>query len=451
MFKLSEIAQAIEADYIGEEVTISGFSTDTRKVLLGELFIAIVGNRVDGHDFADEAQKSGAKALLVSRKVTSSLPQLIVKDTIAALGKLAKSHRKKFNIPFIALTGSCGKTTTKEMLASIFSLKGPVLATAGNLNTDIGVPLTLLKLSAEHQVAVIEMGARKKGDIDYLMSLVDPTVSLITNAGVAHLEVFGSEQAIAVAKGEIIENLKPEGKAVINLEDAFAPYWQSLLKSQHCITFGLHTGDIFCTELQEEITRAHFTLMTDIGSVRITLPASGRHNVQNAIAAAAVSRAIGVGLEEIALGLQQFVTVAGRMQFKKGVFGAVVIDDTYNANPISVKAALSVLANGAGTKIFVMGDMFEVGPNAVALHQAIGKEAKEKGIDMLLGIGAATEGAVQAFGVNGKHYLEKTTLIRELKEKMSAAVILLVKGSRGMRMEEIVDAVLEPLGDRAKC
>lgn len=444
--KLSEAQRFINAKLIGEDTEFTGVSTDSRAVNKGDLFVAVLGERVNGHAYIEEAKTRGAVSLLVSQKVTTSLPYLEVQDTVRALGELAKAYRNRFTLPMAAITGSCGKTTVKDMLASILAVHGPVLATKGNLNTDIGVPLTLLKLKSEHKTAVIEMGARKKQDIAYLMRLASPTVSLVTNVGVAHIEIFGSEQGILEAKGEIYQNLTPQGTAVLNQDapDSHKRYFKSLLGNQKQITFGLQAeSNITAENISQTEESSRFTLVTDLGKANIILLAPGTHNIQNALAASALAYAMGIGLDAIEQGLHNFVPSSGRLQFKIGYHGIRIIDDTYNANPISMQAALDVLGKYPTRKIFVMGDMFELGSNAPSLHEAMGQYASQLRIDGLFGVGEMTERAVQAFGNGGEHFKDKKTLITALKNVLDHNTTVLVKGSRGMQMEEVVLALMD--------
>lgn len=444
VLSLSYAAEVLQAKLMGQDAMIHKVETDTRKIEPGDLFVAIPGERVDGHDYLLEAQKKGAVGALISRNVQTTLPTLLVPNTVVALGKWAKAYREQFNCPIAAVTGSSGKTTVKEMIASILSCLGSVLATQGNLNTDVGVPLMLLQLSSLHQAAIFELGARKTGDIQYLMDLVNPNVSLLTNAGVAHLEIFGSKMAIAKAKGEIFSSLRSDGTAIINRDDANANYWQTLIKpSQKVITFAVeHNADIMAKSIELEPMFSNFDCVFPEKTIKIHLSAPGIHNIQNALAAAATARALGVSIEFIQQGLEKFAPVTGRLQFKTGYKGARIIDDTYNANPASVRAAISVLAKYPGQKIYVAGDMFELGPNAIELHREMGIEAKKSGIDRLFGVGSFTEAMVEGFGDGSSHYLNKTGLIDAIRECMTQETTILVKGSRGMRMEEVVDGLM---------
>jgi UDP-N-acetylmuramoyl-tripeptide--D-alanyl-D-alanine ligase len=475
--KLSTAALWMNAKLFGEDHSFQGLCTDSRAVQPGNIFVAIKGENVDGHQFLEQVQASGAVAAIVDHVQDHiSLPQLKVDNTVLALGRLAQKYRQSFPIPLAAVTGSCGKTTVKEMLASILSVGGPILASQGNLNTEVGLPLTLLRLSEEKRCGVVEMGARQKGDIQYLMSLAEPDVTTITNAGVAHMEIFGSERGIAEAKGEIFSQLKANGTAVINRDDKYAEYWKSLIKTQKILTFGLVDSEgsspqlkpnFTCRDLQETSEGCQFELITPTGNRKIFLKAFGKHSVSNALAAAAMAYALGRPIDEIVMGLEKFTPVSGRLQIKSGIAGSKILDDTYNANPVSVKAALAVLANSStkvnsnsngNTKdhknhektIFVMGDMLELGPNASQLHREMGEEALRLGIHKMYGIGSLTVEAIKAFGTGAEHFSDKAsliqTLIQDLKtsaqEKDLGNTRILVKGSRGMRMEEIVQALL---------
>lgn len=450
---LSYAAKCMQAILNGKDCAIKNVVVDSRQVMPGDLFIALPGAKVDGHDYVAEAAAKGAIGAVVSRSVITDLPTIQVADTVLALGQWAKQYRQRFQIPVVAITGSCGKTTVKEMLSCILAEQGEVLSTQGNMNTEVGVPLTLLRLLPKHEAAIIEMGARNTGDIQYLMSIAAPTVSLITNAGVAHLEIFGSKEGIAKAKGEIYEYLDPNGTVIINVDDPNSTYWQSLRKPQHSlITFGLEKpANVTATQVELNSNYSEFTLVTEVGSIKVRLSILGLHSVQNALSAAAAASALGISLAHIKAGLERFSPVTGRLQLKKGFVGANVIDDTYNANPVSVRAALAVLAHATGSKVFVMGDMFELGPNAAELHIEMGEVAKKMGVDKLLGVGALTAGAVQAFGIGASHYADKIQLINALRQEIDKNTTVLVKGSRGMRMEEVVLALTVDSKETSSC
>lgn len=456
--RLKEIARWMEARFEGEDKIISGIAIDSRTLSDNELFFALVGERVNGHDYIEEVTRRQAAGIVISQPVESLIPQLYVKDTRLALGQLGKHYRDQFKMPMAAITGSYGKTTVKEMLASILSVAGPGFATRGNLNTEIGVPLTLLQLTEAHQWAVIEMGARKIGDIAYLMEIAKPTVALINNAGIAHIEMFGSENAVRNAKGELFSSLSEEGTAVINIEDPHLPYWKSLLKGQNIFSFGSGSlAQLRLSKIQYGSESSIFKLSYQNQEIMVTLFAPGEHNVRNAMGAAATALAMGASLASVKVGLEKFRPVSGRLQFITGISNLKIIDDTYNANPVSMRAALSVLASQPGQKFFVMGDMLELGKYAESWHQDIGEEAKRLGIHKMYGIGKLTMNAIIGFGDNGKHYEDKKSLMNDLindikeikdikdtKQNGSHDVTVLVKGSRGMRMEEVVSVLQNP-------
>lgn len=446
MIMLSEIAQAVGGRMQGADVLCSSIGSDSRNIVKNQLFVAIKGERFDGNAFAEEAIKQGAAAVLISDQHANVCPAVKVTDTRLALGNLAKYWRQQFDIPLIAVTGSNGKTTVKEMIAAILIVaRGSVLATKGNLNNDIGMPLTLLKIRQEHTVAVIEMGMNHEGEIRYLTQIAQPNIALINNAGTAHIGELGSREAIARAKGEIFEGLVEGGIAIINADNDFANYWKSLNtnKNRKMITFGLNNqADISATyELNGNLTQLNLT--TPSGSIAFKLSVLGVHNVQNALAASAACFALGVSNEDIAKGLAVFGAVEGRLNWLPTASGAVIIDDTYNANPDSMKAAIDVLASQATTKIFVMGDMAELGADAPKMHAEIGAYAKQKDITNLLAIGQLSSHAVKAFGENAQHYTQLDTLVKSLKLLLDKNTTVLVKGSRFMQMEQVVNQVLE--------
>lgn len=444
MMMLAEIAKALNGRVIGEDVLVQSVGTDSRNISKNQLFVGIVGEHFDGNAYAQEAIKHGAAAVLTSDANTQARPALVVQDTRLALGKLAKYWRNKFKLPLVAVTGSNGKTTVKEMVVAILTAaKRNVLATQGNLNNDIGMPLTLLKIRAEHTVAVIEMGMNHEGEIRVLTNLAQPTVAIINNAGTAHIGELGSQEAIARAKGEVYEGLSETGIAIINRDDVFAEYWQSLNRGRKVITFGLENAADVSASYQ---LNSHFTvinLKTPAGQVEFKLNVLGVHNVRNALAASAVAVALGISNKDIASGLTAFGAVKGRLNWLKASNGSVVIDDTYNANPDSMKAAIDVLANQKPPQIFVMGDMAELGSNAVQMHADIGLYAKQKNISNLLAFGELSAKSAHAFGANAQHFTSLEALTTSLKALMHAQTTVLVKGSRFMRMERVVDQLLE--------
>jgi UDP-N-acetylmuramoyl-tripeptide--D-alanyl-D-alanine ligase len=444
MMMLSEVAQAVGGVLRGSDVLIKSVGTDSRSIAKDQLFVGIKGERFDGNAYAMQAIEQGAAGALVESSDNRIQPAVIVQDARLSLGKLAHYWRGKFAIPLVAVTGSNGKTTVKEMITAILSAaNAKVLATRGNLNNDIGMPLTLLGLRENHTHAVIEMGMNHEGEIRYLTGLAAPTVAVISNAGTAHIGELGSREAIARAKGEVFEGLNQRGTAVINLDDDFASYWQSLNTNRTVITFGLDTqADISATyRLLDDGAQA--ALKTPTGEVAFRLKVLGLHNIRNALAASAVAHALGVSNEDIARGLQTFGAVKGRLNWLQGLNEAVVIDDTYNANPDSMRAAIEVLASQSGSRIFVMGDMAELGEVAASMHAEIGRYALEKGIDRMATFGELSRYASQAFGKQAQHFDTLEALLQSLKLTMHAGITVLVKGSRFMKMERVVNEIVK--------
>jgi len=443
MMRLSEIALATKGKVLGADVEINSVGTDSRAIESGQLFVALKGENFDGHDYAAQSLQQGACAVMVSQEVAG--PAVLVKDTRLALGDLSAYWRNKFSMPVVAITGSNGKTTVKEMLASILKVAAgddaKVLATQGNLNNDIGLPLTMLKIEQQHEYAVLEMGMNHRGEIRYLTKLAKPNVALVNNAGSAHIGELGSYEAIAEAKGEIFEGLAKDGIAIINADDVFADFWKKLAAQNKQMTFGLNQQANVSARYQLNVMNSNIQMTTPIGNVNFDLPAPGEHNVRNALAAATAALALNVPLNKIAEGLTHFAGVKGRLQSKAGFAGAKVIDDTYNANPLSMKAAIDVLAGNQGTRIFVMGDMAELGDDAAEMHAEIGAYAKAAKIQTFYALGQLTPEATKAFGASGKHFESVETLVDALRKEMNSNVTVLVKGSRSARMERVVDLI----------
>ena len=443
-FSLYEAVRLLDGAASGADVVFTTVSTDSRQLSAGALFVALTGPTFDGHDFIAAARERGAVAALVSRPVADPLPQLRVADTRLALGRLAAAWRSRFTGPLIALTGSNGKTTLKEMIAAILRVRGPTLATEGNLNNDIGVPLTLLRLNDEHAHAVIEMGANHPGEIAYLTGLAQPDVAIINNAGPCHLEGFGDVAGVARAKGEIFQGLGPKGVAVINRDDEYADYWAGLNPDRQIVDFGLDRPAAVRGEILDS-TRNRFRLHTGVEETDIELPLPGRHNVRNALAAAAAVLAVGATLADVRRGLEGLHGVGGRLQRLPGRHGGAVIHDAYNANPASLAAALEAVGAGPGRKWLVLGDMRELGPTADALHARSGSEARGAGFERLYALGEHSRAAVAAFGTGGVHFEAVDALIAELNRDLHQGgepAVVLVKGSRGMRMERVVAALM---------
>lgn len=445
---LSTIAQALNAEVVGQDVAVSSVGIDSRNIVDNQLFVAIKGERFDGNGFAAEALELGAAAALVSDSNVKVSPSILVNDTRLALGELAHYWRQQFDLPLVAVTGSNGKTTVKEMIASILTVaKGDVLSTKGNFNNDIGMPMTLLNIRAEHSSAVIEMGMSHLGEIRYLSNIANPQVAVVSNAGTAHIGELGSREAIAEAKGEVFEGLAEDGVAVINADDDFAEYWTSLNTGKKVITFGFtDTADV-TARYRMESDCTQMRLRTPEGVVSVSLAVLGQHNVSNALAASAVAVALGVTNVDIAQGLSHFGGMQGRLNSLVGHEGAVVIDDTYNANPDSMRAAIDVLAgqkkNADDMLIFVMGDMGELGADDETMHAAAGTYAKQKNISVFYSFGQASESASTAFGVEGQHFDTLESLISAIKQQMNKSTCVLVKGSRFMKMERVVKAILK--------
>ena len=449
MMDLAEVAVVVTGALHGNAVAFSGVTTDSRRVAAGDLFVALSGERFDGNEFVAEAAGRGAVAALTSRHVEAGmpLPQVVVANTRSALGKLAAHWRGRFALPVVALTGSNGKTTVKEMLASILAAycdgAAAVLATEGNLNNDIGVPLTLFRLREAHRYAVIEMGMNHAGEIDYLTRMARPAVALVTNAHRAHVGILGSVDAIARAKGEIYGGLGASGIAVINEDDAFAGYWKDLNAARRIVTFGLADS----ADVRGSLDGRRLHLVTPADAFSVELQVAGEHNVRNALAACAAAHALEIPPHAMQAGLASFAGVPGRLQRRAIPSGGVVIDDTYNANPESMKAALRVLAAERGRRVLVMGDMGELGPGARDLHAEVGAYARTLAIDAVLALGADSAAAAEAFGTAGRHFEAVETLLEAARREADGGATLLVKGSRFMRMERVADALAGSAGE----
>ncbi len=444
--RLRETARLLRGEASGEDVGFTEVGTDSRRLPAGALFVALVGPNFDGHDFIAAARERGACAALVSRPVADPLPQLRVTDTLLALGQLSAAWRERFTGPLIALTGSNGKTTLKEMIAAILRPRGPTLATEGNLNNDIGVPLTLLRLGKDHAYAVIEMGANHPCEIAYLTGLAQPDVAIINNAGPCHLEGFGDVAGVARGKGEIFQGLGPDGVAVINRDDAYADYWVGLNQGRRVVDFGLDRPAVVSGRVLDPTTN-RFRLNAGGEEIEIQLPLPGRHNVRNALAATAGALAVGATLDDIRRGLESLRGVNGRMQRLRGRHGGTVIHDAYNANPASLAAALHAIGVESDRKWLVLGDMRELGPASDDLHARSGQEASAAGFERLYGLGEHSRAAVAAFGGSGQHFADVEILIAALTDELKRGgkpPVVLVKGSRGMRMERVVAALVEP-------
>lgn len=444
-WSLSQIAAAVNGRLVGADVTVEGVSTDTRAIAKGALFIALAGERFDAHDFLEQAVAAGAGALLVADagKLPAGVSAVVVDDTRLALGRLAAAWRARFALPVIAVTGSNGKTTTKEMIAAILKAAhgAAVLSTRGNLNNDIGLPLTLLGLSAAHRAAVIEMGMNHPGEIAYLAPIGAPTVALVTNAQRAHLEGMGDLDEVAREKGAIFSGLPAEGVAVINADDSYAGYWRGVAAGRPVRSFAIDGAADVVGKVRQHGLETAIDLSAPEGEVHIALRIPGRHNAGNAVAAAAACLAAGVPLAAVAAGLESFSGVKGRLQRRAGKLGAEILDDTYNANPDSVRAGIDVLASTIGRKLLILGDMGEIGEACAQYHDEIGGYAKSQGVDLLFALGEATKAAVRNFGDGARHFCHVDKLIAAADKELGPDTTVLVKGSRFMKMERVADAL----------
>ncbi len=451
MMPLSAAGASLGVAHQGADVEFDSVGTDSRSVTPGMLFVALKGDRFDGHCFVREVLAAGAAGAMVERAwadANPGLPLIAVIDTRLALGQLAASWRRRFAIPLIGITGSNGKTTVKEMCAAILRVQfdnapDAVLATTGNLNNDIGLPLTLLRLRASHRAAVIEMGMNHVSEIDYLTRLAAPTVALVNNAQRAHLEGLGTVQDGALAKGEIFAGLAADGVAVFNADDAQAGIWRELSRERRQVSFGLDQPADVSGGFEPHGLGGDLRLATPWGEVALSLAVPGRHNARNACAAAAATLAAGASLAAVKQGLESFAGVKGRLQRRAGLNGALVIDDSYNANPDSMRAAIDVLASLPGKCIFVMGDMGEAGAAAGQFHDEIGGYAKSHGIDRLFCIGGLAAAAAHNFGAGGQHFERIEDLLKALPGELDAQTTVLVKGSRFMKMERVVAALVD--------
>ena len=446
---LSEAALVLDAVRHGADVTFAGLSTDTRTIEKGNLFVALQGPNFDGHDYLQQAQSQGAVAATVSRVVETTLPQVEVADTRVALGRLAAHWRAQFDLPLIAVTGSNGKTSVKEMLAAILRPCGDTLVTRGNLNNEIGMPLTLAGLSATHRYAVIELGANHPGEIAYLAGIARPTVALVNNAGPAHLEGFGDLDGVARAKGELFEHLPDGSVCIINADDTYAGLWLSLAGSRKVIRFGLCADSDVHATWQGDMSGSDVCLHTPLGDVEFRLPLPGQHNVMNALAASAACIALGLSPDVIATGLSGAHAVDGRWQPQSGLHGAQLIDDTYNANPGSLGVALDLLAKSDDECWLVLGDMGELGDTGESLHRQIGRQARGAGLRYLFALGPLAAAAAESFGDGGEAFDSLDELVDSLRERLHSGVTVLAKGSRAMHMERVIDALRDRNGEVA--
>ena len=436
--RLAELEQLLDCPASGRDVEIRSIVSDSRKAGAGALFAALPGERVDGHDFAASAVQAGAAALLVSRRLDIDAPQLVVDDVLVALGHIARLVRERLDPVVVGITGSNGKTTVKEMLAGILRLDGRVLATEGNYNNELGLPLTLFRLQPKHRYAVLEMGASKLHDIAYLAGIARPDVGLVNNIAPAHLEGFGSIEGVARTKGEMYTVLPADGCAVMNADEPWGDLWRGMNTAGRILTFGVAAD----ADVRVDATTAGCRLTTRAGAFDIALPLPGRHNHLNAAAATAVALALDIDMDIIRRGLEKVVPVPGRLNLLHTTAGWTVIDDSYNANPASLYSALQVLASLPGERWLVLGDMKELGAGSRKMHREVGENAAVMGVRRLFALGEMAADAVDAFGPGGRHFANKQELAAALRREIHSGVNCLVKGSRSMGMEDVVEALV---------
>ena len=447
---LSRAAKFMHGELRGDDGKFVGVSTDTRSLREGELFIALQGPNFDGAAFVDQAAAGQAAGAVVAKQIDTSLPTIVVDDTMTALGQLASAWRSRLSATVIGITGSNGKTTLKELLASCLAISADTLATHGNLNNEIGVPLMLLRMSDSHRYAVIEMGANHAGEIGYLSSLVAPKIVAITNAAPAHLEGFGSVEGVAKAKGEILQGKDRPDFAILNADDDYFEFWKSLLTDTAVISFGLSAdADVRAGQILPTDDGSDFTLHMPGIQFDVSLHLAGKHNVLNACAAAAICSALAIPADQIRHGLESVVPVEGRLQAVQSTSGAVLYDDSYNANPVSVQAAAEFLAAQDGDSWFVLGDMAELGGDAKLLHAHTGWVIREAGVANLLATGPLSRNAVESFGEGGQWFESIAALNNALQTDIGEGDVVLVKGSRSMGMERVVEALINGV-DKAR-
>jgi UDP-N-acetylmuramoyl-tripeptide--D-alanyl-D-alanine ligase len=441
---LAAVAAEIQGTLVGDDAPFTDVSIDTRRLSRGSLFVAIRGERVDGSEFLGAALAQGASGALVSKYLSQHpISQVCVADTRVALGRMAQAWRANFRLPVVAVTGSNGKTTVKELVAAILRVSRKVCVTEGNLNNDLGVPLTLMRLADDDQALVVEMGANRAGDIDYLSALAQPEVGVITNANPAHLEGFGSIEGVARTKGELLDHLPPTGTAVLNADDPFYSAWAARSRAGRVVSFGLSAAaDCSLIGEPEPLAQGYrFKLrLPDAVQLEVELPLLGRHNIANALAAAAAARAVGASDHDIVTGLALARPVPGRLVRLAGLRGASIIDDSYNANPASVRAALDHLAQQPGRRVFVLGEMAELGDQAVAMHREIGRYAASR-IDALIAVGPLAAEAARSYGAAAQHFSDADSATEAAQRECGPDVTILVKGSRVSRLDRVVAAL----------
>jgi len=445
MWTLSAAAACTGGRVAGADVRFDAVGTDSRGDCTGQLFAALRGARFDAHGFVAQAWQKGAAAALVDHRVDADIPQLVVDDTRLALGRLAAAWRERLTGRVVAVTGSNGKTTCKEMIAAVLGQVGSVHATGGNLNNDIGLPLTLLA-ARDEDFLVLEMGANHAGEIAYLSDIGRPDLAVITTASSAHLEGFGSLEGVARAKGEIAQGLPVDGAFIVPSDSPWLGLWRDLAAGRRVLTCGLDALADIRAEVDgirsvwdEHGFRTDFKVRGD-GS-ELALGLAGTHNVQNALVAVAVARALGVGPDAVRSGLASLKPVPGRLCPRRGPGGLRLIDDSYNANPDSVRAAIEVLVQLSGRRWLVLGDLAELGSDAEALHRDLGETARAAGVDVLYTVGTLSAATAEAFGAGGRHFRDQASLISALRGRLGPHDLVLVKGSRAAAMEQVADTI----------
>lgn len=440
---LASVAKHVDGQLIGPDCRFDEVSTDTRKNIRGSLFVALRGENFDGNDYVAAAASAGAVGALVSRRADVALSQVKVDDTRRAFAAMASSWRRTFNVPIVAVTGSAGKTTARALIAAIVGVDRQICTTQGNFNNEIGVPITLMRMQPGDAAAVIELGANHAGEIDYLARMVRPDVALITNAGSAHLEGFGSLDGVAAAKGELLDHLSEDGTAVLNADDEYFAQWRARAGARRVLSFALDVP-AECSvagEIRSFAGGSEFSLrLPDASVIAIRLALPGRHNVRNALAAAACAFALGISGAQIAAGLAGARPQTGRLREHSGIAGSRIIDDSYNANPSSARAALDYLAQFDGERIFVLGDMGELGTEAGSLHAELGEYARSK-CDRLITIGTLAAHAAATFGDRAQSFDDVATVVNRLGAELSANTIVLIKASRAMQLERLAAAL----------
>lgn len=441
---LFELATILNGQFSGNNAEFKTISIDSRVIKPGDCFIAIKGEFFDGHDFLHVVSEKKAAVAIVDRDVAISIPTIRVKNTRQALIHLASFYRAKVNIPVIAITGSCGKTTTRALTENILKLAGNVLASKKSFNNDIGLPLTLLQLTPEHDFAVLEIGTNHPGEIAALTKIAQPTITVITMVAGVHIEGFGSVENIAKEKGDIYSTLKTTNIAVINADDSYADYWKKLNSQHRIVTFGMHhKADVMAEDIKiMPDGSVQFQLVMHSATGVVHLPLLGEHNIINALAAASIAYALSISIDKIKQGLETAQPEYGRLNIKTGLHGATIIDDSYNANPASVKAAITLLSHRSENGILVLGDMKELGDGAQSLHADIGRFAHASGIKTLFCYGEMSAYAANAFGKDALHFSDQQQLIDALTLSLSSKITVLVKGSNSMKMINIVNAIL---------